>query len=371
MNKDFWMTTGILSGTIIGAGIFSLPYVFSKLGLVTGFFYLIVFTLVYFAIHLMYAEVVQTKPGEHQFFYFARMFLPKNIAGLAAFVVLGELIFVLTVYLILAPTFTTLIFGRGGIAALLIFWFLGSLFMFVRLSWLGLAEILGTLAIFAIVVFIFLLGLSHPLAIPKFQAMSWPIFFLPFGPLLFSLSGRPAISKVVEEHRKMGLQKINFPLKKVILWGTAIPTVVYFVFVIGILKLNPNISPEGLNSLSLLSPAVLALLGVLGLITFWTSYFIIGINVKDILKIDLKFPVWLSVGIALFAPLILYFAGFQNFLEVISLTGSVFLALDGIFVIAMWRKAFPNSSWRWLSSPLYLIFVVAIGYEIITFILPS
>ena len=369
MNKNFFLTTGILAGTIIGAGIFALPYVFSRLGFIAGFFYLIVFALVYFAIHLMYAEVVQTKDGEHQFFYFAEKYLPKGFGGLATLIILGELVFVLTVYLILAPVFAGLIFGSGGLTALIIFWFLGSIFMFVRLSWIGMAELFGTLSIFAIVATIFILGLSKPLETPAFREINWPVLFLPFGPLLFSLAGRPAIPKVVEEYRKIQKGAKSFSLRKVMFWGTTIPALVYFVFVIGILRLNPNASPESLNSLGFLSPQILALLGILGLITLWTSYFIIGINVKDILRIDLKYPVWLAAGVALFAPLILYFLGFQNFLEVITFTGSVFLALEGIFVIAMWRKAFPTSSWRWISLPLYLIFVVALGYEIASFII--
>lgn len=90
----------------------------------------------------------------------------------------------------------------------------------------------------------------------------------------------------------------------------------------------------------------------------------IGINVKDILSEDLKVPKFISALVALFAPLIIYFLGVQDFLGVISFTGSIFLGLEGIFVIAMWRKAFPENKWRALAYPLYAVFLVAIGYEI-------
>ncbi len=371
MSKDFLLTTGLLAGTIIGAGIFSLPYVFNRLGLGTGFFYLIVFTLVYFAIHLMYAQIVQTSDGAHQFFYFAEKYLPKNFAGVASFMVLFELILVLTVYLVLAPIFAGLVFGNGGFIALFVFWFFGSLFMFVKLEWLGWAEFLGTLCILAIVLSVLFLGKTSAPEVPIFRKVDWSLLFLPFGPLLFSLSGRPAISKIVEEYRKIKKNGRAISLNKVILWGTAIPAVVYSLFVIGILRLNPNVSPEALNSLGFLPPLTLGFLGILGLLTLWTSYFIIGINVKDILKIDLKRPIWFCVFVVLGAPLVLYFAGFRNFLSVVSLTGGIFLALEGIFVIAMWRRAFPVNFWRWIAWPLYLIFLVALGYEVVSFILPS
>ena len=371
MGKDFFLTTGLLAGTIIGAGIFSLPYVFSQIGFGAGLFYLIFFTLVYFVIHLMYAKIIESKDGAHQFFYFAKNYLPKKIANTASFIILFELILVLTVYLILAPTFAELIFGQGGLTALLIFWFLGSLFMFVKLEWLGWAEFLGTLCILAIVISVIFLGKAPALGAPIFRKIDWPLFFLPFGPLLFSLAGRPAIAKVVEECRKIKSSGRSITLNKIILWGTFIPPIVYLLFVVGILRLNPNVSPEALSGLGFLPPLALGFLGFLGLLTLWTSYFIIGINIKDILRIDLKRSTRFSVFVVLIAPLVLYFVGFKNFLSVVSLTGSVFLVLEGIFVIAMWRKAFPKNNWRWISWPLYFIFVVALGYEIVNFILPS
>lgn len=368
MLKNYFLTAGLLSGTIIGAGIFSLPYIVSRVGLGIGLFYLIAFSAVYFAIYLMYAAVMEKNETNHQFFYFAKKYLPQRWSNLASFTILIDLILILTVYLILAPVFTKLVFGSGGIPAILIFWFLSSIFIFAKLKVLDLAEFLGIVCILAIVFIIFIAGLGLEFKTPVFKAIDLPLFFLPFGPFLFSLAGRPAIPKVVEEYRslKHGGKKVS--LGKIIFLGTLIPVLVYFVFILGILRLNPNATPEALNGLGGLPPFILILLGFLGLVTIWTSYFIIGINIKDILRIDLKKSALFSASVALFAPLIFYFLGFKNFLAAVSFTGGIFLSLEGIFVTAMWRKAFPESKWRRASLFLYLVFFSAMAYEVISFV---
>ncbi len=367
MTKDFLLITGVLAGTIIGAGIFSLPYIFGQIGIIAGFFYLILFASVYFVIHLMYAKIIETKNGEHNFFFFAKNYLPSSFSKIASFIILLELFFVLTIYLILAPTFANVVFQKNGIEALLIFWFLGSIFIFARLSFINWAEFLGTLSIIFIVGIVFFSTNAPSFQIPVFKKINLSVLFLPFGPLLFSLAGRPAISKVVEEYKKIKAAGRNISLNKIIFWGTFTPAVVYFLFALSILRINPNISPETLNSLSFLSPTVVVLLGILGLITLWTSYFIIGINIKDILQIDLKRSAKFSSLVVLFAPLSLYFLGFKNFLSVIGLTGGIFLALEGIFIVMMWQKAFPKK-WTYFTPILFFVFSIAIIYEILSFI---
>ena len=373
------LTTGLLTGTIIGAGIFSLPYILGQVGILTGFFYLAFFAAVYFAIHLMYAQVLQTETGRHQFFHFAEKYLPRGVSKFASIVILAELLLVLTVYLTLAPTFAALVFGpsvgsvsspqaSSGLTALLIFWFLGSVFIFVKLFFLDWVEFLGTLVVLGIVLIIFFSGVGASHALPLAKKISWPLFFLPFGPLLFSLSGRPAISKVVEQYRRLKSRGKNLSLSKVIFWGTAISALIYFLFALSILRLNPRPTEEALNSLGFLPPAISVLLGFLGLLALWDSYFIIGANVRDILRLDLKKSAVFSAAVVLAAPLLLYFFGFKNYLSVIGFTGGVFLSLEGIFVIAMWRKAFPKNKWRGIAMPLYLVFLAAMAYEVISFV---
>ncbi len=366
--KGFTLSVGLLAGTIIGAGIFSLPYVVSRLGLVTGVFYLLFFAFIYFLVFRMYAALTMTTSEEHRFFYLAGKFLPSRLAGFASLIVITGLIFTLTVYLILAVSFFGLAAGVSAPAAVLIFWILGSVFIFVKLDWQGALEVFGIAAILAIVSIIFFSGSSFP-EVPLFREFSLPVFLLPFGPLLFAYSARVAIPKVVGEWKKKKAAGRPFPLGKALLAGSFLPAAVYLVFVFGVLRLAPNVTPEALNSLDFLPPGIVFLLGVLGLLTLWTSYFMIGSDVRETLKYDLKAPGWLSSLVVLVLPLGLYLAGFREFLTVLGLTGGVFLGLEGIFIIMMWRRAFPRHPLRHFAYPLYLVFFLALIYSLVSFVL--
>lgn len=357
--KPSFLATGLLAGTIIGAGIFSLPYVFSQLGFILGSIYLLILALVYFLVHYRYAEVVETEGESHHFIYYSRKLLSGLWGKIAGFLILGELILVMTVYLILALSFLTLIFGDVGIWGVLPFWFLGSALIFARSKWQGSAEIAGTLGILVITAIIFFVGASGPAEIPQFKPLSLPLLLLPFGPLLFSLGGRAAIPKVFEIYNEA---KKSFSLKKVVFWGSIIPIFVYILFVVAVLRLVPNVGEDTVSSLLFLSPGLLVLLGIMGLLTLWTSYFIIGSNAFDILRTDVLSSKKLSGIIAVFTPLALYLLGLQSFLAAVGLAGGVFLALEAIFVNAMWSKVKQTSLLRTL--PLYIIFGVALVYEV-------
>jgi hypothetical protein len=55
------------------------------------------------------------------------------------------------------------------------------------------------------------------------------------------------------------------------------------------------------------------------------------------------------------APLGLYFYGLGGFLKLISITGGVFIGLEGIFIVLMRQKAVPEKS-----LPDYILLVIFI-----------
>ena len=52
--KSFWGSVELLMATTIGAGIFSLPYVFKESGWLLGIFYMAVFGPVVIFVHRLY-----------------------------------------------------------------------------------------------------------------------------------------------------------------------------------------------------------------------------------------------------------------------------------------------------------------------------
>jgi len=70
--------------------------------------------------------------------------------------------------------------------------------------------------------------------------------------------------------------------------------------------------------------------------------------------------------ITCFVPFFFYFLGVKNFISLISFLGGVFLGIDGILMLLMYRKIKPKrKNLVWLLS---LIFVGGIIYEIIYFL---
>ncbi|MDP1706305.1 MAG: aromatic amino acid transport family protein [bacterium] len=361
MKKDSFLGVVLLASTIIGAGIFSLPFIFSQIGLLAGLAYLLFFTFVYGLVHLMYARILEKENSDHQFFYLAHKYFPRIFANFASLVIVGDLIFTLLVYLVLAPAFFQFIWPTSWLVLVLIFWLVSSIFIFVRSKVMAWADLISILSMIGIIGLIFWVGRGQVLEISWFQKFDPVLFLLPFGPLLFSLSGRPAIHKIMELRNKaVG----SFPLKSVIFWGTAIPSFIYLFFIVSVLRLQPTPSEDVFSSLSFLPPAFLLALGLMGFLSLWDSYFMIGANLKDLLQFDLRYPKWLVYILVLFLPLGLYFIGLQDFLLVIGLAGGIFLALEGVFVCSMWRRAFPEHRWSWVIWPLCLVFIMAIIYEI-------
>lgn len=363
MSGRFMLAAGTLAGTIVGAGVFALPYVATKIGTVTGLFYLCGAAAVYYCVHRMYAAVVVKNGTNHDFAGLARASLPRGPALLATLAVVGELSFTLVVYLALVPAFLALVFPLTPFSYVLLFWALGSLFVFARLAWQGLAELIGMLLVAGIIGVVLVAGGSTPLSTPTFISLDLAAAFLPLGTLLFAFMGRSAIIPLVREWRAA---RESFSLPRALFAGTFIPVLLYAVFIFAVLRVAPSVAPEALNSLGFLPMGVLIALGLMGFVTLWTSYFMIGANLKDVLHLDLNVPPWLAALFVLVFPLGAYFGGFQAFFDVITFTGSIFLALDGIFIVWMWRRMFPSHRFRALGVPLALVFAAALGYEILS-----
>lgn len=371
--KNFVLPTSLLTGTIIGAGIFSLPYVFHRIGIVASVVYMGVFCIVLTLMHLMYADIVAASRERHRFAGFARNLLGTRWYIPAIIVGVMQLFLVLTIYLVLAPSFIRLFLPALGVGwAALAFWVAGTAVIFVSSRRLALAEFVATLGIVVTIVLIGVQGIPHalsrPLAAASFDLGS---LLLPFGAILYALIGRTAIPTLVyyfrDEHGDVKRAK------PAIIWGTVIPAALYAVFVIGVLGLSFPPSPDAVSGLWNVLPAwFMAGVGILGFLALWSSYFAIGRDLYEALVFDISIARVASACAVIAAPLLLYWAGLQDFITLVEIVGGIFIGLEGIFIIAMWRKLHAQRSEKapaLLSSvPLMVrvvmraVFVVGIFY---------
>lgn len=371
--KNFILPTSLLVGTIIGGGIFSLPFVFAKAGFISGVLYLIVLGAVSIIIHLMYADVIiRTNNDAHRFPGYAEMYLGKTGGWLANITVFVSFTLTLLAYLILSISFINLICPSiPGILKILIFWALGSMAIFLNIKRAALFESITSFITILIIGLILFFGLPGYLdKTPQIIMMDLKSLFFPLGPVLFAFLGMSAIPPLVVYFKELNLDTAK--IKKIINAGAIITMLAYLAFVIGIIGLSPKITDDAVSGLiGFVPPFLLFIIGIFGFASLWDSYASIGTDIKKILRHDWNLPKITVDSIVVLLPLALYFLGLQNFIKLISVIGGVLFSIWGILLVSIWQKAFQKNPQGIIKRVpafviyiLILIFISAIIYQI-------
>jgi len=363
--REILLPAGLFSSLIIGAGMFALPFVFSQAGFLVGSVYLTVFTAAFIKIHRMYAEIIESNSGKHRFLGYVDIYFKKPGVIVAVFTTAIGLILALTAYIILAGEFVGLVFpGVGSFYAPYIFWILGSMAVILSLRRFATFEFLVSLAIGLIVIALFIIGLFSSRGEVSLPVVNMGNLFLPYGVVLFALSGRAAISSISDYYENRKLSKDKF--HHAVTLGTLVPPIVYFIFALAVVWLSGgNISPDALSGLSHLPVLILTLVSVLGLFALWTSYFFLGLEVRDICRYDLKIPYIISLLFVIFVPITLYALGINDFIGLIGVAGGIFLAIESILVVLMYSRI---KKWSISSGILVLLLGVGVIYQITSFL---
>ena len=109
--KDILYPISIISGTIIGAGIFSLPYITSKVGFGTIIFYFLVLGALVTLIHLFFGQLAVKTPDYKRLPGFARIYLGKWGEKVALFSIILGLFGAILAYLIVGGEFLSELFS--------------------------------------------------------------------------------------------------------------------------------------------------------------------------------------------------------------------------------------------------------------------
>ncbi len=333
-NKFLAIST--LIGTIIGAGIFGLPYAALKSGFVIFILELVVLFFIVFILHLFYGEVVIKTSGKHRLVGYVEKYLGKKAKKIAFISSLFGLYGTLLVFLSLGGKFTATLFNYyfsfdNYLVSSLIFYFFCAMAVFFTIRWIVSLELFFSGVLFLII--LILTGLLADKIVPSnLEGYNIQNIFLPYGIILFALSGATAIPELKEI--------IHKDFFKIIFWGTFIPAVIYFVFTLSVLGFTgAETSKNAIDGLLLkFGNGIIIYLATLGLISIFTSFITLGDTLKKIFWYDLKinhFQSWLLVVII---PLILFLLKFQDFIIIMEIVGSVTIAIEGFFIIALHQK---------------------------------
>jgi len=357
----------IISGTIIGVGLFSLPYITLKVGILPILGYFFVLGILVIIVHYLFAEVSIKTPDFVRFPGFAKIHLGnwgKNIA--LASNILGLLGAILA-YLIVGGEFLTdllgPVFGGQNLLYTLFYFVIGAALIYFGIKAIAKVEFWGLVLFFIILIFIFFKGFPLIQIKNLFPTPNLFYLFLPYGPILFSLWGAaliPEAEEILKENKKL--------LRKIIPISILIPIFVYLFFIFLILGIcGGDTTQTALTGLKdFLGSGPFYLLLFFGLLTTFTSFITLGLTLKKIFWYDLKLEKKLSWFFTCFIPLILFLIGIKSFIVVISAVGGIMLGVDGILIILMYKKINPQK--KALVYPLIFIFALGILYEIIYFL---
>ncbi len=332
--KRFIYAYSIFVGTIIGVGLFGLPYVGSRAGYPLLLFYLIVVGAFAVTINFFYATISAHTKGLHRLPGYAKIYLGENGKRIAFIVKTLALFGALLAYLIIGGQFLSSLFGGPVYLYTFIFFILGSFLIWRDQKSVGPVEVIMLIMFFIIVFFMFITGASNIKAV-NLSTFNASHFFAPYGIVLFSLWGTSIIPEVKEQLRG-NLHKI----KLTVFWGIMTAVVVSVIFstlVIGIS--GAGTSEDALSGMEgILGSWALNAGYFFGAIAAFTSYIALGLTVKKIFWYDYGLNRHVGWLLASFIPLGLYIVGLQSFIEVVSITGAVMLGIDGVIVTLIFLK---------------------------------
>lgn len=340
-DKKFLLATSVLIGTIVGAGIFGLPYTITKSGILPGLFYFLILGSAVLLIHLLLGEIVLRTRGKHRLIGYSQMYLGnwgKDLITLSTFLGTSG---TLLAYIILGGDFLKVLFSPwlnlNAFYFSLLFGLFLSYFIFRGMKIIAPTEFFTNL-IFFVILFIILCFALPKISFQNFTLINLPNIFLPYGIILFALAGWTAIPEIgdilqtTEEKRKY---------KKAINSAILIAICLYLFFVLTVIGVSgEKTSPDSLGGLTPFLGEKIIFFGTLAaVITLADSFLVIGLYLKNTLSYDYRFPKFWASVVTCCLPLALFLIGFRRFIETIGFVGTLIGVIEGIVIILIFKKA--------------------------------
>ena len=334
LDKKFWATAFTLTGTVIGAGILGLPYVFAKSGFFVGLFWLIFLGIITIYFNLALGEVTLRTKGVHHLPGLAEKYLGKTGKKIMFFAMAFGIYSALLAYLVgEGESLSKIIFGNSNYALHLgfVFWIGMTFLLREGLKGLKKVETWGVIVIILIILGIFV-WMFPQANFGNLNSFDKTKLFFPFGVVLFSLLGFSSIPELRREIK--GKEKY---LKKAIIVGMLIPVVLYILFAFSFVSVLGNSVPE----VATLAFGNIILL--LGIFTMMTSYFVLSFALKEVFTYDFYERKFIRFFFVSIFPIILYFViiffKFTDFVNILNLGGVVSGGLSAILILIMNLKA--------------------------------
>lgn len=366
----------MMIGAIVGVGLFGLPYAFAQGGFALGLLEFLFLGGMLVVLQLMVGEIVAQTPGHHRLVNYIGIYTGRFWKWVTLVALSLGIWGALLAYMLVGGTFLHLLLSPvlGGDPAMYSY-ALAIIASALVLGGLTLASRIEYLVVGALLfLFTFIILASVPqVEVSHYATLNLKDFFIPYGVILFSLSGMG----IVPELKDVLGKKYQRLLSPVIVTGMAIILVLYALFAFAVVGVTggetSSMAFEGL--IPHLGETFRVVATLLGSLTILSIYMVLGIELLNTFKFDFNLRHRTAWFLVCAVPVILFAVGMREFVDIIGFVGSVFGGILGILVAlsywAMRRRGicrthhcinFP-APLTWL---IIAIFSVGIVWEVVT-----
>lgn len=322
-----------LVGTIIGAGILGIPYVFAQAGFWTGSLVLIVVGLAMIVMKLMYGEVTLRTRGNHQIVGYTGIYLGQAAKYVMSFILIAAIYGALLAYFIGEGQVIEAVTGIPSFWASIGFYAVFVIFVYAGLKLIKRTELIMSGIILAVIGGIALVGMEQ-IELANLSGLDWSKLAVPYGVLLFACSGIVAVPSV-----RLILKRKEKLMKRAIIWGCAIPPVIYFLFAALVISISgggvSEVASVGLGEM--LGWKMILVANIFAFFAMATSFLTLGLALMGTYEFDFKLakkPAWVMLVVV---PLIVFLLGVDDFVEVLGIVGALGVGVAGIVeVVTFW-----------------------------------
>jgi amino acid permease len=355
-NISLFEAVALISSGTIGAGVLGIPYAISQVGITLGVIYIILIGLLVTGVHLIVGKIFLRTDSELQLVGLAKHYLGKKGGWFMAVLIYFVLMGMMVVYIIGEGETLASMFGGSSFWWSIGFFGLSAYLIYVGLDTIKKAELVLTGAILSVIILI--AGLSAPhINTANIEYINLAKLFFPYGVILFAFHG---VTFVPEAGRLLEHDQEKF--KKSIIISSIITILAYIIFGAAVVSVTgqetTQVATIGLGRE--IGQYMLLLGNIFAALAMGTSFLVLGLTVKDSIRIDYNLSHWLSTSLACGIPLIIFILGLRNFIAAIDLVGGIIISLEMIVILYIYWKSAQEADYCPVKYNLHHTLLIAI-----------